>query len=91
MKYKSFITKDFLRLFNNFPNRVKKETRKYYKLWKENPTHPSLHFKRISNNSNIYSVRIGIGWRAIGVNDDNCIIWFWIGSHSEYDTYLNQI
>ena len=77
--------------FNLLPERIKNLALKNYKLWKQNPYHPSLQFKEIKNNSNIYSVRIGNGWRVLGIRDNDEIVWFWIGTHSEYDQILKLI
>jgi hypothetical protein len=56
-----------------------------------NPYHPSLHLKQVSHKKDVYSVRIGISYRALGLRkDDDVIVWFWIGSHAEYDKLLNR-
>ena len=52
------------------------------------PQHPSLRFKRVHPNEPIYSVRVGIGWRAMGLWEDNDIYWFWIGSHDAYERLI---
>jgi hypothetical protein len=88
---KSELTGDFIGLFAKLPNRIKILARKNYRIWKQNPAHPSLNFKEVKIGTNIYSVRIGIGWRAIGIIKDEIIIWFWIGSHSDYDNLLNKL
>ena len=55
----------------------------YYHLLKSNQRHPSLHLKQIGH---YWSVRIGLHYRAVGVDaPTEGILWFWIGSHSEYD------
>jgi hypothetical protein len=33
------------------------------------PSHPSLEFKCVGKRASVYSVRVGIGWRALGVVD----------------------
>jgi hypothetical protein len=84
--------KSFRELFVALPQRVKETAKKNYELWQENPFHPSLEFKEIKSKENIWSVRVGIGWRALGVvkaNEDK-IVWFWIGSHAEYDKILKK-
>ncbi|MCY3872205.1 MAG: hypothetical protein OXG87_21875 [Gemmatimonadetes bacterium] len=86
----SQLTRDFIRCFQKLPDRVKVIARKNYKLWKENIAHPSLEFKRVHPTQAIYSVRIGMGWRALGIVVDNVILWFWIGPHSEYDTLVRN-
>ncbi|NCR18255.1 MAG: hypothetical protein GPJ22_13580, partial [Microcystis aeruginosa LL13-03] len=63
-----------------------------YEIWKENPFHPSLEFKEVKPREKIWSVRVGIGWRALGIkkSDEEKIVWFWVGSHSEYDKILGK-
>jgi hypothetical protein len=89
---KSSRTRDFKKLFLKLPQRVKETAKKNYQLWKNNPSHPSLEFKQINTKDNLWSVRVGIGWRALGVLkvNENKIVWFWIGSHAEYDRLLGK-
>jgi len=82
---KSRITEDFVSLLNKLPHRVQENARRNYRLWKENPAHPGLHFKKIHDQEPLYSVRIGRGWRALGLLEEDTITWFWIGSHADYD------
>ena len=51
---------------------------------------PALQFKQIHPTEPIYSVRINRDYRAVGVKSDREIIWFWIGSHSDYDKLIAQ-
>ncbi len=89
---KSEITDDFIAMFRKLPERVRKTARKNYQLWKDNPQHPSLEFKKLKASVPIYSVRAGIGWRAVGImKDPDTIVWFWIGSHSEYDKLIKTL
>ena len=88
---KSRLTADFIRCFHNLPDRIKRAARKNYKLWKNNPDHPGLQFKPVGKKYPAYSVRVGIGWRALGVKQNDTIIWFWIGSHAEYDKLLQEM
>ncbi|EAZ91403.1 ParE family toxin-like protein [Crocosphaera chwakensis] len=89
---KSELTNDFLKCFAKLPETVKQTARKNYKLWKDNTTHPSLEFKRLNTRESVYSVRVGIGWRAVGVmKTSDTIVWFWIGKHSEYDKLLKKL
>ncbi|MFO8099522.1 MAG: hypothetical protein R6T83_07870 [Salinibacter sp.] len=39
----------------------------------------------------IYSVRITQDYRAVGVQKEESIIWFWIGSHEDYDRLLDRL
>lgn len=89
---KSSRTKNFRKLFEKLPQRIKETAKKNYELWKENPFHSSLEFKEVKPKENIWSVRVGIGWRALGVMkaDEEKIVWFWIGSHAEYDKIIEK-
>lgn len=85
---KSELTQEFLEQFRKLPERVKQTARKNYRLWKQNPRHPSLEFKKLNTSLPGY----GIGWRAVGVmKEPDTIVWFWIGSHSEYDKLLKNL
>ena len=89
---KSELSDEFVKHFVKLPERIQKTARKNYKLWKNNPTHPSLEFKKLNTQQPVYSVRAGIGWRAVGVmKDSDTIVWFWIGSHSNYDKLLKNL
>ncbi len=89
----SHITAEFRELFNKLPERVKKTSKRNFKIWKENPDHPGIQFKKIDPNQPIFSVRVGIGWRAVGVieKESNTIIWFWIGSHADYEKLIRSL
>lgn len=86
----SHTTEAFRKRFANLPETVQKAARKNYQLWKINPHHPSLEFKKVHNQKLIYSVRISREWRAVGIRHGNAIAWFWIGSHADYDQLLKQ-
>ncbi len=89
---KSELTSEFLERFRNLPERIKQTARKNYRLWKQNPRHPSVEFKKLNTSMPVYSVRAGIGWRAVGImKDSDTIVWFWIGSHGEYDKLLKNL
>ena len=89
----SELSPDFVKRFQRLPERVQRAARKNYKLWKTNPAHPSLEFKPVKGIKQVYSIRTGIGWRAVGAlkKEEDTIVWFWIGSHSEYDKFLKSL
>ncbi|MGH9669449.1 MAG: hypothetical protein ACRD3A_04980 [Terriglobales bacterium] len=65
--------------------------RRAYALWQSDPAHPSLQFKQVHTKRPVYSVRIGLGWRAVAVRREQEFAWFWIGSHADYDKLLAQL
>ena len=78
-------------MFSSVASRCKTKTRKSYRLWQQNPNYPSLRFKRVHTREPIYAVRVGIDWRALGLQEDNAVYWFWIGPHNEYERLLRQL
>jgi len=88
---KSSVTKEFRKRLNALPSEVQEQAARAYALWRSNPYHPSLQFKRVSQRQPIYSVRIGLGYRALGLLEGDRIYWFWIGSHAEYDALLKRL
>ena len=88
---KSELDDEFIALFAKLPERIQRLARKNYRVWVEDTQHPSLEFKRVGVKSAVYSVRVGIGWRALGVLEEDTITWFWIGSHADYDGILRRM
>jgi hypothetical protein len=87
----SRVTEDFLACFAALPAEIKSQARKTFRLWQQNPSHPSLHFKRIHSREPIYSARVSLSWRVLGLRDNDTMYWFWIGSHADYDRLLKQL
>jgi hypothetical protein len=69
---------------------VQEQARAAYRQFIRDPHHPRLRFKPVHPSDPIYSARVGRGYRALGVLDDDTVIWYWIGSHAEYDRILAQ-
>ncbi len=84
-------TERFRKTFENLPLKIQEDAKKVYKLWKSNPYMKNLRFKRINDKQNIYSVRIGLSYRALGLKKDDTMIWFWIGSHNDYDNLIKSL
>jgi mRNA-degrading endonuclease RelE of RelBE toxin-antitoxin system len=87
---KSRVTKEFRTRLECLPKEIREQAFHAYNIWRNNPYHNSLQFKRVSRRQPIYSVRIGIGYRAMGFRENDQIYWFWIGAHAEYDRLLKQ-
>ncbi len=84
-------TQRFRQLLRAMPDDAKRQAYAAYRQFKREPYHPSLQFKRVSQRKPLYSVRIGIGYRALGLREEeDLIVWVWIGSHAEYDKLLSR-
>ncbi len=75
-------------MFAALPKEIQAQARRVYRLFRADPAHPSLRFKKVEQTENIYSVRIGLGYRALGILEGSVVTWFWIGSHADYDRLL---
>ncbi|MDX1991041.1 MAG: hypothetical protein SF029_01545 [bacterium] len=88
---KSRISKDFRKALRNLPPDVQRAAYEAYRVFKINPYHPSLQFKKVKENPLTFSVRISIKYRALGIMmSDDEILWYFIGSHGPYDKELKR-
>jgi hypothetical protein len=87
---KSRTTKRFRAAFEDLPEHVKRQARLAYRLFQQDHRHPSLSFKPVAGFESLYSVRISLQYRALGTLGDDGIVWFWIGSHADYDKLLSR-
>ena len=82
---KHYTSSDFWQCYEQLPVEIQELADKNDELLKDNPRHPSLQLKRIEE---LWSVRVGQRYRALGIDADGGIQWIWIGSHSEYDQII---
>ena len=75
----------FWRAYEALPPAVQRLADRSYALLKIEPNHPSLHLKRVGR---FWSVRVGLHYRALGVDVEDGILWFWIGTHAEYEALV---
>ena len=87
----SVTTDRFRKAFDLLPLTIKDKAKRSYSLWQTDPYHPSLNFKQVYSGKQIYSVRIGLSYRALGLKEEDTLIWFWIGSHEDYNNLINQL
>ena len=80
-------TDRFRACLSRLPEAVQSVAHKNFDLLKQNPAHPSLHFKKVGK---LWSVRAGINHRAVAVEDGPDFVWVWIGPHDEYRRMIKQ-
>ncbi|MBM4323579.1 MAG: hypothetical protein FJ115_08495 [Deltaproteobacteria bacterium] len=83
---KHFASPAFWECYGRLPANVQKQADRCFELLKTNPRHPSFHFKTVGK---YCSVRIGLHYRALAVEVSGGLVWFWIGSHSDYDKMMD--
>ena len=87
---KSRTTATFRRAFASLPPDIRDQARRAYAQFRFNPLHPGLRFKPVHSVRPIYSARIGLHYRAVGVVTGDEVVWFWVGSHDDYERLLER-
>ncbi|MFN3656243.1 MAG: type II toxin-antitoxin system RelE family toxin [Pseudolabrys sp.] len=82
-----FASPAFWQAYAKLPENVRALADKNYALLKENPQHPSLKFKKVGR---YWSVRVGLHYRALAAENGGDLVWFWIGSHAQYDALISD-
>jgi hypothetical protein len=82
---KHFASPEFWAAYRRLPANIRALADKNFALLKSDPRHPSLHFKQVGR---FHSARVGLRYRAVEADDG--LLWFWIGSHADYDAMLKQ-
>jgi len=75
----------FWAAYRRLPDSVRALADKNFALLKTDPRHPSLHFKKVDQ---FWSARVGLRYRALAVEVEGGMLWFWIGSHADYDAMM---
>ncbi len=87
-------TRAFREQFQRLPLRVQELTRECCRIFDSDPDHPSLRRKPVhvtragSSVPGSFSVSITMRYRAVYVIQDGVNVWYWIGTHAEYDQLL---
>lgn len=83
MKHRA--SRRFWDCYTRLPEEARRLADESYRLLLSDPRHPSLHFKRIGR---FWSVRVGLHYRALAVEHEDCVLWFWVGPHALYNRLL---
>lgn len=75
----------FWACYKVLPAEVRQLADRCYALLRQDPHHPSLHFKKVGQ---LWSVRVGLHYRALAVEKGPDLVWFWMGTHAEYDRLI---
>jgi len=84
-------TSIFRQLYAALPEAIRVQAKKAYTLFLKDLYHPSLFFKKVHTKRPIYAARLSLDFRTVGIIDENEIVWFWIGKHSEYEQLLKRL
>ena len=75
-------TPGFWRGYGRLPVEVRRLADACYELLRHDSRHPSLHLKKVGRH---WSVRVGLHDRSLAIEDGPDLVWYWIGTHAEYD------
>ncbi len=72
--------------YRALPLEIRLAAQRAYQKFQESPAHPSLHLERLRSNPRAWSVRVTRDYRAVALRyEDENWVWFWIGSHRDFD------
>ncbi len=82
-----FTSPSFWQAYGKLPSNLRNPANSCFGKLKQNPRYLSLHLKKAGL---YWSIRIGRKHRAIGAEVDLGVLWFWIGTHDEYEQMIKQ-
>jgi hypothetical protein len=82
---KHFATSKFWDLLGELPEAIRDQANKSFDILKQDPSHPSLHFKKTGR---FWSARVNLSSRALTIQDEQDFVWFWIGNHKDYERLI---
>jgi hypothetical protein len=82
-----FASSKYWACYDSLPKDVRLQADRQFALLKANPSHPSLHFKRVGK---YWSARVNPWVRALSTPSGNDLVWFWIGTHTEYERLIKK-
>jgi mRNA-degrading endonuclease RelE of RelBE toxin-antitoxin system len=76
---------EFWHAYRQLPDDIRDLADRNFQMLKDNPRHPSLRFRKVGD---YWSARVGLDYRAVGIDVDEGILWVWIGPHDEYERFI---
>ena len=73
------------------PTEVQSQAANAYRAFQVDPWSGDLTFKRIQGEKDVWSVRVSAQHRAVGRWRGDEMVWFFIGTHAEYDATLARL
>jgi len=84
---KHYASPSFWSAYDALPESARNVADRSFQRLKSDPRHPGLHLKKIGP---YWSVRAGLRYRALAIDTDDGLLWFWIGCHTDYDQLINS-
>lgn len=76
---------EFWERYHELPAEVQRLADRAFETLRADSRHPSLHLKRVKW---YWTARVGLHHRAVAVDATDGLLWFWIGSHADYDKLI---
>lgn len=80
--------REFHKFFDALPKAIQAKANRQFQMLKKDHRHPSMHFKKVAGEGIRWSVRVDANYRALGYELESEIVWYWIGTHSDFDKLL---
>jgi hypothetical protein len=89
-------TKEFREQFGRLPDVIQRLADRAFATFVQDPSHSALRHHSLDENKRgqhrpgSFSVSISMQYRAIYTIDGDTNVWYWIGTHSEYNTFVGK-
>ncbi|RWN21538.1 MAG: hypothetical protein EOR94_09280 [Mesorhizobium sp.] len=75
----------FWEAYEKLPSAIRAKADRRFERLRSHPFDPSLHFKQVGR---YWSARVDDNYRAVATRTNDDVVWFWIGTHADYDHLL---
>lgn len=76
---------EFWELYRALSAEIRVAAGKAYEKFSQNPAHPSLQLERLRSDPRAWAVRITRDYPAVALRSGDVWVWFWIGTHRDFD------
>jgi hypothetical protein len=89
-------TRSYKERLEALPESVQRLAQAAFRLFQQNPAHPSLRHHELKESTagrhrqGSRAVNVGYQYRAVYVPDGNDNVWYWIGTHQDYNTLIGS-
>lgn len=78
------------------PDKIRRLALLAFRAFLRDPSHHSLRHHQLNDNdrgshrTGSYSVSINMQYRAIYTRDGDTNVWYWVGTHADYDRFTGR-
>jgi hypothetical protein len=89
-------TREFREMYERLPAEIRKTCRLAFRAFLRNPDHPALRRHPLGDSDRgrhrgeTWSVSVTMKYRALYTVDGDTNVWYWVGSHNDYENFIGR-